>query len=187
MQLTCIASKGDHPISFSWLLNGFEVGAAEASTVNVGQKTSLLIIQSVTSRHAGLYTCRAVNLGGESNRSAELHVKGMRSSPLLATNQNFTLFSGSLFVSFCSLLHSNQSMCFVAAQLFVIHPKTITKMTIYKQSKIKHLQLILKEISKLYIFWQISKSLNFACYFCQVFFCVTFSLLAILCSLCVVC
>jgi hypothetical protein len=120
VQLTCIASKGDHPISFSWLLNGNEVGAAEASTVNVGQKTSLLIIQSVTSRHAGLYTCRAVNLGGESNRSAELHVKGMILPHFGNQYKIITLFSGShsVFVFLFFAATFNQSMCFVAAIFF---------------------------------------------------------------------
>lgn len=75
VQFTCVASKGDLPVSFTWLLDGEEIGTA-ATTVNVGRQTSLLIIQSVTFRHAGEYACIASNPAGIANETATLVVKG---------------------------------------------------------------------------------------------------------------
>lgn len=77
VQLTCVATKGDLPITFSWFLDGNAVSASlGATTVNVGRQTSLLIIQSVSFQNAGMYTCAATNAAGTSNSSAELIVKG---------------------------------------------------------------------------------------------------------------
>lgn len=76
VQFTCVASKGDLPITFTWLLDGEEIGTA-ATTVNVGRQTSLLIIQSVTFRHAGEYTCIANNPAGSTNETSFLVVKGI--------------------------------------------------------------------------------------------------------------
>nr|CAD7199658.1 unnamed protein product [Timema douglasi] len=81
VQLTCVATKGDHPITFSWFLNGNVVSPAMGvSTVNVGRQTSLLIVQSVTFKHVGNYTCVASNSGGQENRTAQLVVKGNSNS-----------------------------------------------------------------------------------------------------------
>lgn len=64
-------------MQFTWLLGDEPVTSTMgATTVNVGQQTSLLIIQSVTFKHAGNYTCSATNAGGQANRTAELIVKG---------------------------------------------------------------------------------------------------------------
>lgn len=77
VQLTCVASKGDQPMTFSWTLGGEPIiQTMGLSAVAVGRQTSLLIVQSVTFRHAGNYTCLASNDGGQARQSAELIVKG---------------------------------------------------------------------------------------------------------------
>lgn len=64
-------------MTFSWTLASEPiVPAMGISAVAVGRQTSLLIVQSVTFRHAGIYTCLATNDGGQAQRSAELIVKG---------------------------------------------------------------------------------------------------------------
>lgn len=78
VQLTCVVSKGDHPIFFSWYLNGERIdeNTQSASTVNVGRQTSLLMLHSVTFAHAGNYTCDAANPAGRVARTATLSVTG---------------------------------------------------------------------------------------------------------------
>lgn len=78
VQLTCVVTKGDHPIFFSWHLNGKRIdeNTQSTSTVNVGRQTSLLMLHSVSSSHAGNYTCEAVNPAGKVAQSARLSVTG---------------------------------------------------------------------------------------------------------------
>lgn len=76
VQLTCIISKGDLPLKFDWFLENNLITNSLATTLNVGRQTSLLIIQSVSSRHSGNYTCTATNSAGSSSQSAKLAIKG---------------------------------------------------------------------------------------------------------------
>lgn len=76
VQLTCIITKGDLPLKFDWFLENNLITNSLATTLNVGRQTSLLIIQSVTSRHSGNYTCTATNSAGSSSQSAKLAIKG---------------------------------------------------------------------------------------------------------------
>lgn len=76
VQLTCIASKGDLPIAFNWYLNGQRISGELATLASVGEHTSLLLINNVTSPHAGRYTCEATNAAGSANKSATLTVNG---------------------------------------------------------------------------------------------------------------
>lgn len=77
-QLTCVATKGDFPLKFEWFLNNKPIGSplTGISTVSAGRQTSLLIVQNVTSRHAGSYECRVSNAAGNSVSTALLTVKG---------------------------------------------------------------------------------------------------------------
>ena len=59
------------------------------AAVAVGHQTSLLIVQSVVSRHAGRYTCTATNPGGATKRSAELVVRGTLTIPPTLGNSPF--------------------------------------------------------------------------------------------------
>ena len=77
-QLTCIIVSGDEPLSLSWSFHGRDVSAADLGVkiMNVGSRTSLLIIGSVGHRHSGAYTCKAQNFAGSSSQTADLKVNG---------------------------------------------------------------------------------------------------------------
>lgn len=77
VQVSCYMSKGDFPVSFSWLLNGKPTKDFQDVTVSIfGKKTSVLSIDSADQHHAGNYTCVASNRAGISTFSARLIVKG---------------------------------------------------------------------------------------------------------------
>lgn len=44
----------------------------------IGQRSSILTIDSVNGKHAGNYTCHAKNQAGHSNYTTELKVYGLR-------------------------------------------------------------------------------------------------------------
>lgn len=75
----CSVLKGDLPIEIQWSLNGEPITRLthpDVTISNTGKKTSVLIIESVTARHAGEYSCVASNLVGSVSRSAILSVNG---------------------------------------------------------------------------------------------------------------
>lgn len=75
----CSVVKGDSPIEIQWSLNGEPItrfSHPDVAISNSGKKTSVLIIESVTARHAGEYSCVASNLVGSVSRSAILSVNG---------------------------------------------------------------------------------------------------------------
>lgn len=75
----CSVLKGDSPIEIRWSLNGEPITRLAHPDImisNTGKKTSVLIIESVTARHAGEYSCVASNLVGSVSRSAVLSVNG---------------------------------------------------------------------------------------------------------------
>ena len=76
-QLTCVVSKGDHPLSLTWSLKGELVSSGPTlTTTMLGTQASMLVISSVDYQHSGIYTCRAENTAGISTYSAELLVNG---------------------------------------------------------------------------------------------------------------
>lgn len=80
VQIQCLVSKGDMPITFSWLFNG-EVIPIEMS-VNIapfGKKTSVLSIDNADESHIGNFTCVATNRAGGTTYTAALFVKGTKS------------------------------------------------------------------------------------------------------------
>lgn len=82
----CSILKGDLPIEIRWNLNGEPIthlNHPDVTISNSGKKTSLLIIESVTARHAGEYSCVASNLVGSVSRSAILSVNGSKRLILL--------------------------------------------------------------------------------------------------------
>lgn len=77
LQLTCHVSKGDTPIEISWFLNNEEIkNMYGITTLSIGARTNLLTINSAQSEHAGVYTCKAANKGGEGTQKAELFING---------------------------------------------------------------------------------------------------------------
>lgn len=76
--LTCSVHKGDLPINLSWLHENVSIGYMEGIMVSkVGQKNSMLTIDSITEQHAGKYTCISENKAGVARSSAQLNVNGI--------------------------------------------------------------------------------------------------------------
>jgi hypothetical protein len=88
-QINCIVQDGDLPIQLIWTIQGKTVdpgshqqAASDAktpggvTTYKIGEKTSILTIDSVTAAHSGVYRCLARNPVGESSHFAELMVNG---------------------------------------------------------------------------------------------------------------
>lgn len=77
-QVSCIVQSGDLPITISWSLKGDVISSEPGLTTSqLGQRASILSIDSVGYRHSGTYTCTARNEAGISSSSAELKVNGM--------------------------------------------------------------------------------------------------------------
>lgn len=76
--VNCAVTKGDTPLSFSWLFNGQDVVLGDSGILvsKSGQRISMLTIESVQSYHAGNYTCMAKNVAGQANHTSELKVIG---------------------------------------------------------------------------------------------------------------
>ena len=77
-QVTCIVNEGDTPLQITWAFHGNSASATPAGvqTSKFGTKSSILMIESVTSEHSGNYTCTARNHAGVANYTAELIVNG---------------------------------------------------------------------------------------------------------------
>lgn len=76
--LACSIHKGDLPINFSWLHNNISVGYKNGISISkMGNKITMLAIDSVTDQHSGTYTCLAENKAGIASYSAKLNVNGI--------------------------------------------------------------------------------------------------------------
>lgn len=78
MQLTCFVAKGDTPLKISWDFDGQNSSYSQLgmSTSRIGERTSVLIIESLMASHTGNYTCTAANRAGKTNFTAALEVSG---------------------------------------------------------------------------------------------------------------
>lgn len=77
-QVTCLVSEGDTPLVLAWSFEGNFIDSQNGfSTTKIGQKASLLLIDSVTEEQAGNYTCTAKNNAGSVSYTAELNVYGI--------------------------------------------------------------------------------------------------------------
>ncbi|XP_017879717.1 Down syndrome cell adhesion molecule-like protein Dscam2 isoform X2 [Ceratina calcarata] len=73
--LTCSVTRGDLPLTISWLKNGRSMGPSERVTVtNMDQYNSILMIESLSPDHNGNYSCVARNLAAEVSRTQRLVV-----------------------------------------------------------------------------------------------------------------
>ena len=78
VQITCVVTRGDRPLSITWSLKGDIVSSDPTlTTTMLGTQASMLVISSVDYQHSGVYTCRAENSAGISSYSTELKVNGM--------------------------------------------------------------------------------------------------------------
>ena len=76
-QVSCIAAKGDLPLSFTWSFHGSGLTKdLDIITTPIGSRGSMLVISSVNFKHKGNYTCTAKNEAGSRKQSVELKVYG---------------------------------------------------------------------------------------------------------------
>jgi hypothetical protein len=79
VQLNCIVSSGDSPLQITWTFHGVDTAKLKqtgVTTMKVGERSSLLIIDSVSSEHVGTYVCNAKNHAGNVSFAADLRVHG---------------------------------------------------------------------------------------------------------------
>lgn len=77
--VSCVMSKGDLPVRFTWRFNGEEIKARNNLGIvltNISKKTSILNIEPVSSVHRGSYTCEIKNEAGVTNHTTILSVNG---------------------------------------------------------------------------------------------------------------
>lgn len=77
VSVQCTISGGDLPVNTTWTVNGAPIEPyMEIITEKRGKRITILTIDSVSDKNAGLYTCFVENAAGISNHSAELVVIG---------------------------------------------------------------------------------------------------------------
>lgn len=77
LQISCLVTAGDEPITLQWYKDHEVVSSDHDTIINhLTTKVSNLLLPNVSSRHAGLYTCRASNIVGSSEFSSTLKVQG---------------------------------------------------------------------------------------------------------------
>lgn len=75
--LTCSVTRGDLPLSISWLKDGRAMGPSErVSVTNMDQYNSILMIEHLSPDHNGNYSCVARNLAAEVSHTQRLVVHG---------------------------------------------------------------------------------------------------------------
>ncbi|KAK7792151.1 hypothetical protein R5R35_000418 [Gryllus longicercus] len=73
--LTCSVTKGDLPLTISWLKDGTPIESAQrVSVTQVDQFNSILLIESLSPEHNGNYSCVARNLAAEVSHTQQLMV-----------------------------------------------------------------------------------------------------------------
>nr|CAD7459082.1 unnamed protein product [Timema tahoe] len=73
--LTCSVTKGDLPLTITWLKDGRALDPAQRISVSqVDQFNSILLIESLSPDHNGNYSCVARNLAAEATRTQQLTV-----------------------------------------------------------------------------------------------------------------
>ena len=76
-QIICTVIQGDEPLEITWSWQGEDLAPGpDLTTSQLGARTSLLMISSVSYRHSGKYTCIASNLAGSDSFSTDLLVNG---------------------------------------------------------------------------------------------------------------
>lgn len=81
LTLTCSVSRGDEPLSLTWLWDGDALTPGSAHTeglsiANVNSFNSVLSIERVGQHHAGDYTCVATNAAASTRSTSTLTVHG---------------------------------------------------------------------------------------------------------------
>lgn len=115
VQMTCLVLEGDTPLQISWTFQGLESSTRTqtgVTTMKVGTKSSLLLIDSADAEHSGNYTCSARNAAGVANYTAEIIVNGDLNWSILQRSfsnriSSFCMFRDLIFFCFFpEILHS---------------------------------------------------------------------------------
>ena len=81
LQVSCIATTGDEPMTLNWYKDSQVLVSSPQFLINkLSHKMSLLILSDVGFEHSGIYSCDAANAAGKATVRAELRVKGMTST-----------------------------------------------------------------------------------------------------------
>lgn len=75
VQITCLVAKGETPLKISWDFDGQD-SQLGMSTSRIGERMSVLLIETLMASHTGNYTCTAENHAGKANYTAALVVSG---------------------------------------------------------------------------------------------------------------
>ena len=76
-QVSCIATRGDEPMTVSWTFHGHSISSdLDIMITPIGGRGSNLIIMKIGHRHSGIYTCTASNYAGSRSESTPLLVNG---------------------------------------------------------------------------------------------------------------
>lgn len=76
VQMMCHISKGDIPLEVYWEFNGQTLSRELGTFTKVGERSSVLMLPSVTGAHSGNYTCIAKNRAGVAFYSTILKITG---------------------------------------------------------------------------------------------------------------
>lgn len=77
VSIQCTISGGDLPVDVEWKLNGSPLESyLEIQTEKRGKRINNLVIDLVSAKHAGNYTCLAKNTAGIAEYTSELIVNG---------------------------------------------------------------------------------------------------------------
>ncbi|KAI5642677.1 immunoglobulin i-set domain-containing protein [Phthorimaea operculella] len=72
--MMCHISKGDTPLEVYWEFNGRPLSQELGMSSKVGDRSSVLMLPSVTGAHSGNYTCIAKNRAGEASYTTILKI-----------------------------------------------------------------------------------------------------------------
>lgn len=82
VSVNCLVSSGDLPLDIEWLFNDYPLNHYSGiSTSKMGKRLSVLMIDAVSARHVGNYTCKARNLWASAVYTAQLIVNGIGHQP----------------------------------------------------------------------------------------------------------
>ena len=77
LQVSCVVTKGDEPITLQWYKDSTPLVSSNKFMVNnVDSTLSMLILRGVAAKHSGTYSCVAYNTVGRATVTAKLNVKG---------------------------------------------------------------------------------------------------------------
>lgn len=77
VQMMCHSSKGDTPLEVYWEFNGKRLSKELGTFSKVGDRSSVLVLPSVTGAHTGNYTCIAKNRAGVASYTTILKIIGI--------------------------------------------------------------------------------------------------------------